>query len=179
MKKALLIIDVQNDYFPGGSMELVGSEEAAKNTSDILEKCRKRRIPVIYMQHIADKNASFFLPKTKGVEIHSLVKPKRKDKIFQKKFPNSFRDTKLHKYLKQKKIKELIICGMMTHMCVDTTVRAAYDLGYNCTLIGDACATRDLEFENRMIAAKNVQGSFLSALDSTFANIMYTKYFEV
>lgn len=179
MKKALLIIDVQNDYFKGGAMELPGAEEACQKIKTVLEKCRERKIPIMYMQHVADKNASFFRPQTFGVEINDTVKPKKRDKIFQKSYPNSFRDTKLLKYLKKKKIRELIICGMMTHMCIDTSVRAAYDLGFNCTLIADGCATKNLEFENRVIPAKDVQASFLSALDSTFSNNVYSQYFKI
>ena len=78
MKQALIIVDVQNDYFPGGRMELSGSEKAADNAKTILEYCRKSNIEVIHIQHIADPNADFFLPETNGVKINTKVIPLRK-----------------------------------------------------------------------------------------------------
>jgi nicotinamidase-related amidase len=88
--------------------------------------------------------------------------------------PNSFRETELLDYLKANDITELIICGMMTHMCIDATTRAAYDFGFKCTVIGDACATKNLELNGQIAKAKDVQIAFLSALDGTFADIKTT-----
>ncbi len=172
MSKALLIIDIQNDYFPDGAMELVGSENAAINAKQIINVFRNKFFPVIYIQHISNYDgASFFLPNTKGVEINETVLPLPEEKIIKKNYPNSFRDTELLNYLNQNKIKELIICGMMTHMCVDTSVRAAYDLGFSCTLIGDACATKNLKYKSNEVMAMDVQTAYLAAIDGTFAKV--------
>lgn len=177
MKQVLLIIDIQNDYFKGGAMELAGAEEAALQAAQLMGKFRSEDKPIIFMQHMASEQASFFKPNTLGVNIHQSVAPQQGDMILQKSYPNSFRDTELLALLRKAGIQELIICGMMTHMCVDTTVRAAFDLGFSCKLIGDACATKSLEYDGRSVDSKEVQTSYLAAIDGTFAEVLNTKVF--
>ncbi len=178
MNTALLIIDIQNDYFANGAMTLVGSEYASLNAKKIIEKFRKDNMLVIHIQHIATKkNATFFLPDTPGVEINNIVKPLEDEKIIIKHYPNSFRETGLLDFIKNNNITDLVICGMMTHMCIDATTRAAKDFGFNITLIGDACATKDLEINGDKIKAGDVQNSFLAALNSTYAKIITTQQF--
>lgn len=175
MTKALLIIDIQNDYFENGKMELVGSEKASENAKTILEIFRSKKLPVVHIQHIAtSQTATFFLPNTDGAKINKTVEPKEGEKVIIKHYPNSFRETELLDYLKNKQISDLVICGMMTHMCIDTTTRVAYDLGFNSIVIGDACATKDLELDGEIVKAKKVQIAYLSALDGTFADIQKT-----
>lgn len=173
MNTALLIIDVQRDYFPGGSMELTGSTEAAGKIAEVLARFRERNECVVHVQHIANyPGATFFLPDTRGVEFHDAVLPKPGETVVRKHFPNSFRDTELNKVLADRGIKHLVVVGMMTHMCVDTTVRAAFDLGYGCSILSDCCATRDLGFMGTAIDASSVQKSFLAALNGTFGKVM-------
>ena len=173
MTTGLLIIDVQNDYFPGGSMELQGSVEASLRINELLDHFRKKSMPVIHIQHQSVMPGSTFLvPGTRGAELHENVKPLDTEKIFKKIFPNSFRSTGLDEYLKENKISTLVIAGMMTHMCVDTTVRAAFDLGYKCILAGDGCATRELKINDRIISANSVHNSFLAALNGIFAQVL-------
>jgi len=170
--EALLVIDVQKDYFRGGKMELSGSIEAAERICKLVSLFRKKGSPVIHVQHISVRpGASFFVPGTEGVEIHESVQPLEDEKVFRKHYPNAFRETGLGNYLKEKGIGRIVAVGMMTHMCVDSTVRAAFDLGFECILPGDCCATRDLAWEGREISAKEVQSSFLAALDGTFARV--------
>ncbi len=178
MNNALILIDIQNDYFEGGKMPLVHPEAASLNTKKILDKFRTENLLVIHIQHIATRpNSTFFLPLTKGQEIHENVKPTVNEKVIVKHYPNSFRETELLDYLKSKNITDLVICGMMTHMCVDATVRAAKDLGYNCTLIGDACATRDLALNGVTVKASEVHNSFLAALNGFYAGVITTREF--
>jgi nicotinamidase-related amidase len=173
MKTALLIIDLQNDYFTGGSMELTEPEKAGGKAQQLLEHFRKTGQPVVHIQHIATKpGATFFLPDTEGAEIHQLVKPEPDEKIITKHFPNSFLKTGLLEYLNAEGITDLVISGMMTHMCIDATTRAAKDSGFNLTLIGDACATRDLEINGINVKAKDVHHAFLAALQGTYAKVM-------
>jgi nicotinamidase-related amidase len=175
MTKALVIIDIQNDYFRGGKMELVGSEEAAKNASLILEDFRAKNLPVIHVrQESLRPIATFFLPGTEGAEIHQAVKPENDETVIVKNHPNSFKNTELQKLLDSKSITELTLVGMMTHMCIDTTVRAASDLDYQVTLVGDACATRDLEFDGKIVPAAQVQAAYLAAIDGSFATVVAT-----
>ena len=175
MTKALIVIDIQNDYFIGGAMQLIGSEAAAKNASRVLRNFREAGLPVIHVQHIAlSPNATFFLPGTQGAEIHPDVAPIDGEVVVTKHFPNSFRETSLAETLAALNTNELTVVGMMTHMCVDTTVRAANDAGFKVTLVGDACATLDLEFEGRTVAAADVQAAYLAAIDGSFANVIST-----
>ena len=176
VKKALVIIDVQNDYFPGGKMELDGSDKAGAKAGLLLETFRKLQLPVIHIQHVATQpGATFFLPDTEGVKIHNSVQPKNGEAVIVKHFPNSFRETALKKHLDASGITQLILAGMMSHMCVDTTVRAAFDLGYTCALAHDACATRALTFADTTVAAEQVHLSFMSALNGVFASVRSTE----
>lgn len=175
MKTALIIIDIQNDYFDKGNMPLVGSYNASNHTKLILERFRSDSLPIIHIQHIATRpTATFFLPNTEGAEIHDNVKPSEHEKVIVKHYPNSFRETELLDYLKRKNITDLVICGMMTHMCVDATVRAAKDYGFNIILIGDACATNNQEINGQIVKAEEVQKSFLAALSYFYATVTTT-----
>lgn len=174
--KALLLIDIQNDYFPGGRMELPGSEAAGLNAGKLLDAFRKSTLPVFHIQHISTRpTATFFLPRTDGVNIHDTVSPVPGEPIIQKKYPNSFRETNLREKLREAGISQLVIAGMMTQMCVDTTVRAAADLGFTCQLAHDACAARDLTFAGRTVAALDVQTAFMAALNGLFAEVSDTQ----
>jgi nicotinamidase-related amidase len=178
MKEGLIIIDVQNDYFDKGTMTLVNSDNACKNAKLLLDRFRSENLPVIFIQHIATKpSATFFLPDTKGAKIHETLHPIENEKVIIKHFPNSFRETDLLDYLKENQITDLVICGMMTHMCVDATTRAAKDFGFNITVIGDACATRDLEIDGQFVKASEVQNSFLAALNYFYSSVKTTNQY--
>ena len=176
MSKALVIVDIQNDYFEDGAMELVGSLEASENAKNILTKFRNENLPIVHIQHLSlAPGSTFFLPNTKGQEIHNNVKPFDGEKVIEKNYPNSFRDTELLDYLKSKNITELVIVGMMTQLCIDATTRAAKDFGFECTVIGDACATRDLEVNGKKVKAEDVQTAFLAGLSSFYAEVKNAK----
>lgn len=166
-KTALVIIDIQNDYFPGGTMELASADETASKAANILSYFRRKEMPVIHVQHIAlQEGATFFLPNTKDAEIHKIVTPLKTEKVITKNFPNSFRDTELSDYLKENNISKLILCGMMTDVCVDSTTRAAMDFGFENTIITDAVTTRDREYNGTVIPAEQVTASYLSGLNA-------------
>jgi nicotinamidase-related amidase len=173
MATALLLVDIQNDYFPGGAMEVVGSTEAALNAATLLAAFRAKPLPVVHIQHIATRSgATFFLPNTAGAEIHSSVSPAIGEPVFQKHFPNSFRQTPLLAHLRRENISRLVVAGMMTHMCIDSTIRAAADLGFTCSLAHDACATCALSFDGTLVAAESVQVAYLAALNGLFAKVV-------
>lgn len=173
MKQALLIVDIQNDYFPGGRMELVGSREAGAQAGRLLRAFRERGEPVIHVQHVSKRpGATFFLPDTEGVKIHESVAPLESETVVTKHFPNAFRETTLLEILRAAEIKRLVIAGMMTHMCIDTTTRAAADLGFENVLAHDACATRDLGFGDAKVPARDVQTAFIAALNGAFAKVL-------
>lgn len=173
INQLLLLIDIQNDYFPDGNMELTHMEAAADKASQLLALFRKRNWPIVHVQHLSVRaNATFFIPESKGAEIHSSVFPQKEETIVQKNFPNSFRQTNLEEILQSQLINHLVICGAMSHMCVDTTVRAACDMGYQITLIHDACATRSLIFNEEVVEASKVQAAYMAALNGSFARVI-------
>ena len=175
-KKALIIIDIQNDYFEGGANPLIGSVEANRNAKTLLKDFREKSLPVIHIQHFSTRAGStFFIPNTIGIEIHENVVPISGEKVITKNYPNSFRETDLLDYLKSNNITDLVICGMMTHMCVDATTRAAKDFGFTCVIIGDACTTRDLEIQGKSVLADEVQKSFLAALNYFYSTVKNTQ----
>jgi nicotinamidase-related amidase len=175
MRNCLILIDLQNDYFPGGTMELAGIEEAATNARLLLDEFRKAKLPVIHVQHLAARpGATFFLPETDGAKIHSTLTPIEDEAVVVKHFPNSFRDTSLLELLLDVKPDNLIICGAMSHMCIDATTRAAFDLGFNCIVAEDACATKDLVFKGSIIKAADVHASFMAALSVPYAKVVST-----
>lgn len=173
MNQALVIVDIQNDYFPGGAMELVASPAAGEKAGRLLREFRRRSLPIVHVQHVSTrKGATFFLPDTTGVRIHESVAPLEGETVLTKHFPNAFRDTPLLEHLRQRNVTQLVIAGMMTHMCIDATTRAAFDLGFQCTLGHDACATKALTFGGTAIPAETVHASFLAALDGLFAKVL-------
>lgn len=180
MKTALLLIDIQNDYFLGGKMELVNMEHAAQNARQILMHCREQQFPIFHIQHLSIRpNATFFIPNTQGAEINPLVAPDSLEPLIIKHYPNSFRETTLEKQLKEHHIQRLIICGAMSHMCIDTTTRAAFDLGYKCVVVADACATKDLSIQNVHVPAQQVHAAFMASLQGIFAEVTTSTQLEV
>ena len=175
MNTALLIIDIQNDYFPGGKMELEGALEAGKKAGALLQCFREHGGQHIHIQHEALKpGATFFIPGTDGIRIHDLVTHFEGEPIVHKQFPNSFRETNLLEQLKSWETERVVICGMMTHMCVDATVRAAADFGFQVIVVEDACATRALTHGGTTVPATHVQAAFLSAFQS-YGSLMTTE----
>lgn len=178
MNTALLLIDIQNDYFPNGRMPLEKSVEACQKAQEALQAYRAKHLPIIHIQHVSTRpDAVHFLPCTKGVEFHHDVQPLKTETIIKKHYPNSFKDTNLLNHLIKHQINHLVIAGMMTHLCVDATVRAAYDLGFTCTVLHDACATKNLEFNSMVIPAQSVHSAFLAALHPLYANVISTRDF--
>jgi nicotinamidase-related amidase len=163
---ALLLIDIQNFYFPGGKAELVNPEKAAQNAAKLLSHFRIDGLTVIHVRHNAEP----------GGEINEMVKPLENEKVISKDEVNCFIGTDLKNYLISQKITTLVICGMQTHMCVEAAVRAASDMGFKCILIHDACATRDLKFGDKVIRAEDVHYSTLSTLKS-YATVESTSEF--
>jgi nicotinamidase-related amidase len=177
-RSALLIIDIQNDYFPGGKMELEGADAAGARANEALSSFRKSGQPIFHVRHLSVRpGATFFVPGTPGADIHETVKPAAGETVVEKNFPNSFRNTPLDELLKKTGAKNLVVAGMMTHMCVDATVRHAADAGYQITLLADACATRAQTFRGETVAAKQVHAAFLAALSGLYANVQDTKEF--
>jgi nicotinamidase-related amidase len=170
---ALIVIDIQKDYFPAGRNPVVGAEAAAKVAQQMLEKFREKHQPIVHVQHISLRpNATFFLPGTPGIEFSPLVAPRTDEIVVQKHYPNSFRETSLLDEVRSRQVTHLFFCGMMTHMCIDTTVRAAFDLGFQSTVFGNATATKDLSHGGITVPAAQVQAAYLAGLSGLFATVI-------
>ena len=175
MKTALLVIDIQKDYFPGGKFPLVNPEDAAKKAYELLQCFREHNGHHVHVQHISlDPDATFFIKGDSGSDIHDAVAHFEGEPIIYKHKPNAFLNTDLLDLLKSWEIERLVISGMMTHMCVDATTRAASDLGFQVLVAEDACATRDLKYDDTTIPADLVHKSFLAALKS-YGKVMKTE----
>lgn len=173
---ALILVDIQNDYFPEGKMTLEGIDAASLNASRLLSQFREKRRPVFHIRHLAvQPNATFFLADTPGSEIHSSVAPMADESVIVKHFPNSFRETTLLDQLKKAGVTSVAVGGAMSHMCIDATVRAACDLGFPCLVAHDACATRALTFGQETVPAVKVHAAFMAALSAAYAQVLSTE----
>ncbi|WP_095145345.1 MULTISPECIES: cysteine hydrolase family protein [unclassified Pseudomonas] len=177
-KQALIVVDIQNDYFPQGKWPLVGADAAADNAAKLIQAFREAGDQVVHVRHEFNADAApFFTPGSEGAKLHPKVLNRPDESVVLKHFVNSFRETELQSILDQQGIESLVIVGSMSHMCVDGITRAAADLGYTVTVIHDACATRDLEFNGLVVPAAQVHAAFMSALGFAYANVVSTETF--
>lgn len=177
-KQALIVVDIQNDYFPQGKWPLVGADAAADNAAKLIQAFRETGDQVVHVRHEFNSDAApFFTPGSEGAKLHPKVLNRPDESVVLKHFVNSFRETELQSILDQQGIESLVIVGSMSHMCVDGITRAAADLGYTVTVIHDACATRDLEFNGLVVPAAQVHAAFMSALGFAYANVVSTETF--
>ncbi len=160
----LLLVDIQQFYFPGGQWQLEDPESAGMNAGILLEEFRSHGLKVYHIRHSVEKGGDF----------HPYVKPQAGEAVISKQEINPFLSTRLEELLRADSIDRLVICGMQTHLCVEAAVRAAHDLGFSCTLISDACATRSLQFEEHIIPARYVHFSTLTSLADGYARIITT-----
>ena len=174
-KTALIIVDMQNDYFPGGKWALNGIEAAAKNAGKALAAFREGKQPIIHVRHeFASSDAPFFVPGSDGANIHTDLTPAEGEFQILKHDVNSFKDTKLQELLQREKITDLVIVGAMSHICIDAITRAAGDLGYSNTVLHDACATLDTEFNGVKVPAEHVHAAFMAGLAFGYAEVIPT-----
>ncbi|CCN68263.1 cysteine hydrolase family protein [Vibrio nigripulchritudo] len=162
---ALVLIDIQNDYFEGGALTLQGPVQAAENAKKLLVAFRDAKRPVIHIQHAAaSQDLGFMIPGTRGQEIYAGVAPHSDEPVLTKHYPNSFWETALETTLHELEVEHVVIAGMMTHMCVSTTTRGAMERGFQATVIQNACATKSLELGEKTIPADVVHETALAEL---------------
>ncbi|ANI56890.1 UNVERIFIED_ORG: nicotinamidase-related amidase [Pseudomonas fluorescens] len=177
-KQALIVVDIQNDYFPQGKWPLAGADAAADNAARLIAAFREAGDSVVHIRHeFTSPEAPFFTPGSEGAKLHPKVLNRTDEPVVLKHFVNSFRETELQSILDEQGIKELVVVGSMSHMCVDGITRAAADLGYTVTVIHDACASRDLEFNGLTVPAAHVHAAFMSALGFAYASVVSTDEF--
>jgi nicotinamidase-related amidase len=172
VSRALVVVDIQNDYFPGGAFPLAEPEAAAAAARTVVDAFRASGESIVHLQHVWDApDAPMMRPGTPGVEIHPSVAPVDGEPVVPKEAPNGFLRTPLEERLRASGADEIVVVGMMTSMCVDATTRAGADLGFKMTLVPDACAAPDLEFGGRHVPAQDVHASFVAALGQFYATV--------
>jgi nicotinamidase-related amidase len=154
VRTALLIVDIQNFYFPGEGPGLVHADEASLAAKEVLQIFRDQNQLVVHVRHQSKK----------GFEIHRNVAPLPNEKVITKQEVNSFYKTDLLEYLRSKDVSHLVIIGMQTHMCLEAAVRAAHDYGFECMVVQDACATKEMKFGEKTVKAEDVHTTVLATL---------------
>ncbi|MHC2998259.1 cysteine hydrolase family protein [Microbacterium sp. HJ5] len=173
MTRVLVIVDIQRDYFPGGAYPLVGADAAAERAAVLLADQRTTGGTVIHVRHEShDPGAGMLVPGTPGGEIDARVAPAAGETVVAKTSANSFLETPLHELLTGAGASEVVVIGMQSSMCVDATVRAASDLGFDVTVAADACAAPDLEFRGTRIGGADVHAAFMAALAAAYARVV-------
>jgi len=167
-RTALLLIDIQDFYFPGGRSALFEPEKAEQNASILLDHFRKANLTVVHVRHNSEP----------GGTIRNIVKPLPGEMVFSKDEINCFIGTGLLDSLRSNRIDTLVICGMQTQMCVEAATRAASDYGFKCILVQDACATRDLKYGDRLIKAEDVHYSTLATLKNYATIITLSEFLK-
>jgi len=171
-RPALIIVDIQNFYFPGGSLPLQGSEAASLNAKRVLELFRMKTWPVIHVRHLPKSMPDAPPSGDPQWSFQANVMPLAGESVVTKHEVNGFRGTNLLDLLNNLKVKNLVIIGMQTHMCLEGAVRAAADYGFAVTVAEDACATRDLEYNGKKIPADAVHLSTLATLKGAYAKVL-------
>lgn len=171
-KRAIIVVDLQNDYLTTGKFPVVGIDAALENAARVVDAARRSGDLVINVRHESPADAPFFVSGTEGAEIISKMAPRDGETVVTKRHPNSFRETELGDLLSSAGVDEVTVIGAMSHMCIDATARAASDLGYKTTVVEDACATRDLEFQGEVVPAAKVHAAYMSALAFGYGQVL-------
>jgi len=174
-KRAIIVIDLQNEYLPTGKLPLTGIDAAVAHAVTVIAEARRTGIPVLHVRHESASNeAPIFVPGSDGVEIQAAVAPREGEPVITKHFVNAFRDTDLKQQLDARGVGEVVVIGAMSHMCVDACVRAAADFGYTVTVLHDACATLDLAFNGVTAPAAQVHAAMMAAFAFGYARVTST-----
>ena len=169
----LVIIDAQKEYL-SGPLALSGMDAAVENIKQLVTAARSAGRPIVHVRHLGTVGGLFDPQGERGEFIPGL-EPEGDETIIGKLLPSAFHGTGLEKHLQDLGSLDLIVCGFMSHSSVSTTVRAAKDYGLRCTLVEDACATRDLPTADGIISAEQVQKAEMAIMNDNFATLTLTQ----
>lgn len=171
----LIVVDLQNEYLPTGKLPLTGIEAAVANAARVIAYTRHKGMPVFHIRHeFAHDEAPVFIPGTEGVQIQASVAPVAGEPVIVKNHINAFRETDLKQQLDAHEVEEVVVVGAMSHMCIDAVVRAAADMGYAVTVLHDACATLDLEFNGVTVPAAQAHAAAMAAFAFAYGSVIST-----
>jgi len=168
---ALIMIDCQNTY-RSGIMQLTGVEEALQEAKKLLLMAREQKIPVFHIRHDAGPGTPYDISAPIGA-IADEVAPIEGEAVITKNYPNSFIHTDLDAQLKTAGVKNLVLAGFMTHMCINSTAHGAFNLGYNVAVVASATATRPLQAANgKVLSAQEVHDGAIASTRDLYAAII-------
>jgi nicotinamidase-related amidase len=175
-KTALILIDIQNDYFTPDKLFIPDGARMLDCAVRLRDWARKKGIAIVHIQQISPASAPIFAKGSNGGNIHPALEPRQGETVIEKTLPSSFDRTNLHDFLQARGISTLILAGLMTHMCLETTARGALPLGYAVIVAADACASRDLpSYDGRVIPHQEVHRNALAAIGDRFADVLMTE----
>jgi len=174
-KHALILVDIQNDYFEGGLWPVSKMAAVAANAARLLAAARAAGELVIHVRHqMPSEQAPFFRPGSDGAAINPAVAPQGGEAVITKARPNSFHGTDLLERLQGAGVEAVTICGAMSQMCIDATTRAAVDHGFAVTVVEDACGAKEAAFGGVTLSAEQVHAAFMAPLAMSYAKVMTT-----
>ena len=176
-KTALILIDIQMDYFRPQKLPIPEGLRVVANAARLRDWAAHCGMAVVHIQQVSrDPAGLLFATGSEGIAIHPGIVPREGETIITKTLPGSFDGTNLHQFLNARGISTLVLAGMMTHMCVETTARTAVPLGYAVIVAADACATRDLPEHDGSgaIPHEEVHRNALAAIADRFGDVMKT-----
>jgi nicotinamidase-related amidase len=174
-KTALILVDIQNDYFDGGLWPVAQMDRVAANAARLLAAARQRGDLVVHIRHENQiPEVPFFKPGSQGAEIHASVAPVAGEAVLTKHRANSFHGTGMLEMLREAEIEAVTICGAMSQMCIDATARAAGDYGFQVTVAEDACGAKEMEFGGIDVSAEQVHAAFMMPLAMGYAQVVQT-----
>ena len=173
---ALILVDIQNDYFEGGDWPVAKMQTVASNAALLLEQARQRGEMVVHIRHQMPSDAApFFCPGSKGADIHASVAPIPDEAVIVKARPNSFAGTDLLNQLQSAGVESVVICGAMSQMCIDATTRAAVDHGFQVSIAEDACGAKEMSFGDINLTAEQIHAAFMAPLAMSYAKVLTTQ----
>jgi nicotinamidase-related amidase len=174
MRRALMVIDVQNEYFTG-RLPVSYPKDSLNKIIKVMDAAVKSRIPVIIIQHTApQKDSSTFVKGSNEWELHDEIKAKKYDYLIEKNLPGSFTNTKLESILRDNQVDTVVICGYMSQMCCDTTSRQAVHLGFSVEFLSDATGTLDISNYAGSVKAEELHKAVLVTQAMRFSKVIST-----
>lgn len=175
MKRALLVIDVQNEYFPGGAMPITYPEDSLGRITDAMDGAAEAGVPIVLLQHESDApDAKAFVKGSKGWQLKGEVDVRKRSAVIPKNLPGAFSGSQLEPWLRQNGVDTVVIAGYMTQMCCDTTAREAAQRGFGVEFLSDATGTLDQSNAAGQVNAADLHRAILVTQQSRFSKVLST-----
>jgi nicotinamidase-related amidase len=173
-KRALLVIDVQNEYFTG-KLPITYPAGSLANVLCAMDAARAHGVPVVAIQHASPQaDATVFRKGSRGWELHAEVASRPHDVLIHKSLPGSFTGTNLEMWLRERGIGTVVIAGYMTQMCCDTTARQAIHLGFGAEFLSDGTGTLAVKNAAGVVSDEELHRAILVTQQMRFSRVMTT-----